>query len=276
MTAELERYKERPLRIGSFSAASNVTGIVSDTYGIARLLHEHGALSFWDLAAAAPYVAIEMDPPDDPLAYKDAIFISPHKFIGGPGTPGLLVARRELFTNRVPTGPGGGTVAYVNPAEHVYLDDIEHREEGGTPAIVESIRAGLVFALKSAVGEEAIRSREHSFIDRAIARWGAHPDIEILGNRSAERLPRPCQHRRRRGTGRRRGRSGPRGDGLPAARHEAAVGRRGRGRVAAPAARDAASVWAVPTRSSVGTSTTSWPSCPPTSATPPPRRSASS
>ena len=188
LAAELARYADRPLRIGSFSAASNVTGIVSDTYGIAHLLHEHGALSFWDFAAAAPYVAIEMDPPDDPLAYKDAIFISPHKFIGGPGTPGVLIARRELFRNRVPTVPGGGTVAYVNPQEHVYLADIEHREEGGTPAIVESIRAGLVFALKSAVGVDAIRSRETSFIDRAIERWGTHPDIEILGNRSAERL----------------------------------------------------------------------------------------
>jgi selenocysteine lyase/cysteine desulfurase len=185
---ELRRYADRPLRIGSFSAASNVTGIVSDTYGIARLLHEHGALSFWDFAAAAPYVDIEMDPPGDPLAYKDAIFISPHKFIGGPGTPGVLVARRELFRNRVPTLPGGGTVAYVNPTEHVYLDDIEHREEGGTPAIVESIRAGLVFGLKEAVGVAAIREREVSFIRRAVERWGAHPDIEILGNGDAERL----------------------------------------------------------------------------------------
>ncbi len=95
---ELERYADRPLKIGSFSAASNVTGIVSDTRAISRLLHEHGALSFFDFAASAPYVEIEMDPPGDPdLAYKDAIFISPHKFIGGPGTPGVLVARRELF-----------------------------------------------------------------------------------------------------------------------------------------------------------------------------------
>jgi selenocysteine lyase/cysteine desulfurase len=185
---ELRRYAGRPLRIGSFSAASNVTGILSDTYAIARLLHEHGALSFWDYAAAAPYVAIEMDPPDDPLAYKDAIFVSPHKFIGGPGTPGLLVARRDLFRNRVPTMPGGGTVAYVNPTEHVYVSEIEHREEGGTPAIVESIRAGLVFGLKAAVGERAIREREESFIERAIERWSSNPSIEILGNRDAERL----------------------------------------------------------------------------------------
>ena len=188
LAGELARYADRPLRIGSFSAASNVTGIVSNTYAISRLLHEHGALSFFDFAAAAPYVEIEMDPPGDPLAYKDAVFISPHKFIGGPGTPGVLVARRELFTNRVPSVPGGGTVAYVNPFEHVYLSDVEHREEGGTPAIVESIRAGLVFQLKAAVGVDAIREREHDFIHRAMHRWEANPAIEILGSHQADRL----------------------------------------------------------------------------------------
>ena len=187
---ELERHADRPLRIGSFSAASNVTGIVSDTRAISRLLHEHRALSFFDFAAAAPYVAIEMDPdPEgDPLAGMDAVFISPHKFIGGPGTPGVLVARRELFRNRVPSMPGGGTVQYVNPVEHVYLTDVEHREEGGTPAIVESIRAGLVFGLKAAVGVEAIREREEGFIHRALHRWEANPSIEILGSHEAERL----------------------------------------------------------------------------------------
>jgi selenocysteine lyase/cysteine desulfurase len=188
LEAELTRYADRPLRIGSFSAASNVTGIVSDTQAISRLLHAHGALSLFDVAAAAPYVAIEMDPPGDPLAYKDAVFISPHKLIGGPGTPGVLVARRELFHNRVPGMPGGGTVAYVNPFEHVYLSDIERREEGGTPGIVESIRAGLVFGLKAAVGVDAIREREERFIRRALERWEANPSIEILGSHQAERL----------------------------------------------------------------------------------------
>ena len=180
------------LLIGSFSAASNVTGILSDTRAISVLLHRYGALSFWDFAAAAPYVEIEMEPhrpgPDAALDYKDAIFISPHKFIGGPGTPGVLVARRELFRNRVPAVPGGGTVAYVNPTEHVYLADVERREEGGTPAIVELIRAGLVFGLKESVGVAAIRERESAFIRRAIERWERNPSIEILGNRTAERL----------------------------------------------------------------------------------------
>ena len=187
---ELVRYRDRPLKIGSFSAASNVTGIISDWRSLSVLLHRHGALSFWDFAAAAPYTEIRMGSaaqgPDQP--YLDAVFISPHKFIGGPGTPGVLAGRRELFRNRVPGMPGGGTVAYVNPTEHDYLADIEHREEGGTPAIVESIRAGLVFQLKEAVGAVEIRRREESFIRRAIERWRRHPNLEILGNPDLDRL----------------------------------------------------------------------------------------
>jgi selenocysteine lyase/cysteine desulfurase len=216
---ELRRHADRPLRIGSFSAASNVTGIVSDTRAIAALLHRHGALSFWDFAAAGPYVQIDMGPVGDgpdaepkklahdqdhgipegdqagrhghaqaSLTYKDAVFLSPHKFIGGPGTPGVLVVRRELLRNRVPTVPGGGTVAYVNPSEHRYLDDPVEREEGGTPAIVDSIRAGLVFQLKQAVGADTIQRLERDFIRRAIASWSANPNIELLGNLAAERL----------------------------------------------------------------------------------------
>ena len=185
---ELETYAERPVKIGSFSAASNVTGIISNTRAIAELLHEHGALSFWDFAAAAPYVEIDMSPADHPLAYKDAIFLSPHKLIGGPGTPGVLVARRELFANRVPVVPGGGTVSFVNPTEHRYIDDVEHREEGGTPNIVGAIRAGLAFQLKQAVGTDRIRGLEEGFIERAIASWSENPNIEILGNPEADRL----------------------------------------------------------------------------------------
>jgi selenocysteine lyase/cysteine desulfurase len=188
LEAELVRHADRPLKIGSFSAASNVTGILSDTRGIATLLHRHGALSFWDFAAAGPYVDIEMYPDGDPLAYKDAVFLSPHKFIGGPSTPGVLVVRRGLLTNRVPDVPGGGTVAYVNPDEHRYLDDPVAREEGGTPAIVDSIRAGLVFQLKEAVGIEVIREHEESYLRRALDRWKDEPSIEILGNLDAERL----------------------------------------------------------------------------------------
>ncbi len=186
----LLEYADRPLRIGSFSAASNVTGIVSNTVAIAEILHENGALSFWDFAAAAPYIDIEMYPSRDehPLAWKDALFLSPHKFIGGPSTPGVLVARRELFANRVPDVPGGGTVAYVNDSDHAYLPEPEHREEGGTPAIIESIRAGLVFQLKQAIGVETIRHAEERFLSRAVATWSQEPAIEILGNIDADRL----------------------------------------------------------------------------------------
>lgn len=187
---ELERHADRPLKIGSFSAASNVTGIQSDTFGLAALLHEYGALSLWDFAACAPYLEIEMYPPAEvsPNAYKDAVFLSPHKFIGGPGTPGVLIVRRELLTNRVPDVPGGGTVMYVNPSEHVYLSDPAHREEGGTPAIIESIRAGLVFQLKEAVGVETIEAHERELLRRAVDAWTAEPAIQILGNLTATRL----------------------------------------------------------------------------------------
>jgi selenocysteine lyase/cysteine desulfurase len=187
LAAGLVEHAGRPLKIGSFSAASNVTGIITDTAGISTLLHQHGALALWDFAAAAPYVDIDMQT-DDPLAYKDAVFLSPHKFIGGPGTPGVLVARRDLLTNRVPDVVGGGTVAYVNPAEHVYLEDPVHREEGGTPAIVESIRAGMVFGLKEAVGTEVIRAHEDDYLARAIEAWTSEPAVEVLGNTEAERL----------------------------------------------------------------------------------------
>ncbi len=190
LEAELVRHAERPLKIGSFSAASNVTGILSNTCAIADLLHRHDALSFWDFAAAAPYVRIEMGPTcsEHPLAYKDAVFLSPHKLVGGPGTPGVLAVRRELLANRVPDVVGGGTVAYVGPSEHRYLDDPVHREEGGTPAIVEAIRAGLVFQLKQAVGVDVINAHEEDFWRRAVERWTQNPNLGILGNLEADRL----------------------------------------------------------------------------------------
>ena len=187
---ELIAHADRPLKIGSFSAASNVTGILSNTCAIADVLHRHGARSFWDFAAAGPYVDIEMNPQcaEHALAHKDAVFISPHKFVGGPGTPGVLVVRRDLLTNRVPDVVGGGTVAYVNPSEHRYLEDPVHREEGGTPAIIESIRAGLVFQLKQAVGVATIKAQEESYWRRAVEAWSADPSLQLLGNTKAERL----------------------------------------------------------------------------------------
>jgi selenocysteine lyase/cysteine desulfurase len=190
---ELERHAHRPLVIGSFSAASNVTGIVTDVDAVSIALHRHGALAWWDYAAAGPHLPIDMNPsppvPDGHLAYKDAVFLSPHKLVGGPGTPGVLVAKRAQLERPTPTVPGGGTILFVSPSRQRYHPDPAVREEGGTPAIVESIRAGLVFALKEAVGADEIGRRERSLVGRALASWRADPRIEILGDRRGERLP---------------------------------------------------------------------------------------
>ena len=189
---ELERHEHRRLKIGAFSAASNVTGIVTDVDRIAIALHRRGALSLWDYASAGPYLPIDMNPspqiPDGHLAYKDAVCISPHKFVGGPGTPGVLVAKRALFANPVPTVPSGGTILFVSPTRQSYHPEPAVREEGGTPAIVESIRAGLVFALKEAVGAQEIGRREGDFARRALESFRRNPRIEILGNPDLERL----------------------------------------------------------------------------------------
>jgi selenocysteine lyase/cysteine desulfurase len=186
---QLTRFASRPLLIGSFSAASNVTGILTDTRAVAELLHAHGALSLWDYAAAGPYVPINVAASRPGAGdHKDAVFLSPHKFPGGPQTPGVLVVRRDLVRNPVPTLPGGGTVAFVDPVGHRYLDDPVAREEGGTPAIVESIRAGMVFALKDAVGTGLIAAREEHLWRHVLRRWADIPGIEVLGNHRSRRL----------------------------------------------------------------------------------------
>lgn len=189
LDALLRQYADRPLRIGSFSAASNVTGVLTNADRVAALLHGHGALSFWDYAAAAPYVPIRMaESAPGAGDHKDAVFLSPHKFVGGPQTPGVLVVDRALVQNQVPTVPGGGTVEFVGIDNHRYLDDPVAREEGGTPAIVESIRAGLVFGLKEAVGTDLIQEREEQLWRHAVRRWHDVPQVEVLGNRDVPRL----------------------------------------------------------------------------------------
>jgi selenocysteine lyase/cysteine desulfurase len=193
LDAQLARYADRPLRIGTFSAASNVTGIRNDCAALARVLHRHGALAFFDFAASGPYVDIDLHPrgadgAPDAAAALDAVFLSTHKFLGGPRSPGLLIARRALFSNRVPVEPGGGTVLYVSPTEHEYVQDTSHRETGGTPPIVGSIQAGLAFDLKHAIGTERIRRVESDYLSRALAAWTREPSLHILGHLEAERL----------------------------------------------------------------------------------------
>ncbi|EGD77049.1 aminotransferase [Salpingoeca rosetta] len=186
----LKKYRKRPLKIGSFSAGSNVTGVLTDVPALATLLHKHGALACFDYAAAAPYVDIDMQLRSHPShhAYLDAVFISPHKFVGGPGTPGVLVARRELFQNATPVHPAGGTVEFVSPTRHKYKADIETREEGGTPDIVGSIRCGLVFKLKMDIGVHNIHALEMAALSAALKVWTKNPNIVLLGNQTLPKL----------------------------------------------------------------------------------------
>ena len=174
--------------IGSFSAASNVTGILCDQDAITALLHRYKALAFWDFAAAAPYVNLDMNPLENKALAKDAIFFSTHKFIGGPGTPGILVVKKAIIKNDKPSLIGGGTVSFVTPEDHTFLPVGERREEGGTPGIVESIRAGLVFQLKQNVGTKTIEAREHELVKMIEKRWYQHTNIEQLGNIKAARI----------------------------------------------------------------------------------------
>ncbi len=196
---ELKKYVDQDvIRIGAFSAASNVTGVMSDTTGITILLHKYKAFSVWDYACAAPYVKIDVNPNvkssstgdhDQIDARKDAVFFSPHKFIGGVETPGVLIVKKHLFLNeQKPEQPGGGTVFFVTDQDHRYLKKKYEREEGGTPSIVGSIRAGLVFQLKNAVGDDTIAKLEQDLCARAMSTFD-HPNIVLLGPRQVHKLP---------------------------------------------------------------------------------------
>lgn len=184
LAQQLENHAHRKLKIGSFSAASNVTGVKSNVEAITKLLKQNHALAFWDYAAAGPYVKIDMNGAT-PL---DAVFISPHKFIGGPGTPGILVVKQAVLKNKIPAIVGGGTVMYVTPNGHKFIADPERREEGGTPPIVESIRAGLVFKLQQDVGTDVIEETEHQWVVKAMKWFKSIDQLDVLGNENAARL----------------------------------------------------------------------------------------
>ena len=179
------RYLNRK-RIGSFSAASNVTGIRSDVYKIASLLHKHDAIACFDFAACAPYVDIDMNPEarakgDDPSI--DAIFISPHKFLGGPGSSGVLVFNERIYHRELPPSvSAGGTVDYVGLQGQDFIGRIEEREKAGTPGVLQTLKAGLVFEIKDNVGVDVINAREHELTERAMKSWAANENIEVLGN----------------------------------------------------------------------------------------------
>ncbi len=183
------RYAGRQ-KIGSFSAASNVTGLISPVRELAALLHRHDALAFFDYAASAPYVPIDMHPADATAendTHLDAVFISPHKFIGGPGSSGILVFNRALYDRCLPpTVSGGGTVSYVARHQHDFIEDIEEREKAGTPGVLQVLRAALSFEIKARVGTAQIEAIEQRWLKRAFEQWQAHPRIEILGDPEPE------------------------------------------------------------------------------------------
>ncbi len=174
-------------RIGSFSAASNVTGIKSAVHEIAALLHRYDAIACFDYAASAPYVEIDMNPPADAWAGDaslDAIFISPHKFLGGPGSSGVLVFNERLYHRDLPpTVSAGGTVDYVGRETQDFITHIEEREKPGTPGVLQIMKAAMVFEIKDNVTVERIEKREHELLQKVFDRWLANPAIEILGNK---------------------------------------------------------------------------------------------
>ncbi|WP_062763307.1 aminotransferase class V-fold PLP-dependent enzyme [Falsirhodobacter sp. alg1] len=175
------------LVVGAFSAASNVTGILTDVVAVTRLLKRHGALAIWDYAGGGPYLSMNMTPaPDAPI---DAIVVSAHKFPGGPGASGVLVVRDTVCALSRPTAPGGGTVSFVSPWAHVYSTSVEAREEGGTPNVVGDIRAALVMLVKDAVGADYLHQIDMSLRERALTAWRDHPRLQMLGNIDAPALP---------------------------------------------------------------------------------------
>jgi selenocysteine lyase/cysteine desulfurase len=185
---ELKKYKDRKHKIGSFTACSNVTGIFTPYHELARLMHQHGGLCFIDFAASAPYADMNMHPknPDESL---DAIFFSPHKFLGGPGSSGVLIFNKKLYANLIPDQPGGGTVSWTNPwGEHHYFEDIETREDGGTPAFLQTIRAALAIRLKEQMGVTHIHEREAELLEIAFDGLTTIPGLTILAPEIKERL----------------------------------------------------------------------------------------
>jgi YD repeat-containing protein len=184
----LNKYQDRKLKIASITSCSNVTGIKTPYHQVAKLMHQNNGLCFVDFACCAPYVNINMHP-EEPESYLDAIFFSPHKFLGGPGTSGVLIFNSKLYKNLVPDNPGGGTVSWTNPwGNHKYIDNIEDREDGGTPGFLQTIKTALAIQLKEKMGVKNILAREHQLIDYVFDKLKPIPNIQILAENQQDRL----------------------------------------------------------------------------------------
>ncbi|GLB50161.1 aminotransferase class V-fold PLP-dependent enzyme [Neptunitalea lumnitzerae] len=184
----LATYEHKTIKIASITACSNVTGLDTPYHEVAKLMHQHGGVCFVDFACSAPYVAIDMHPEDEE-AYLDAVFFSPHKFLGGPGTSGVLVFNKKLYKNMIPDCPGGGTVSWTNPwGEHKYISNIEDREDGGTPGFLQTIRTALAIQLKEEMGIENIIKREHEILEQMFSFLNTLPNVHVLAPEHTDRL----------------------------------------------------------------------------------------
>jgi selenocysteine lyase/cysteine desulfurase len=180
-------YKNRRFKVAAMSAGSNVTGARTDVHEIASIMHDAGGLCFVDYTCAAPYDSINMHPAN--RASLDAIYFSPHKFLGGPGAPGVLVLNKGLYKNAAPDRPGGGTVLWTNPwGGRQYYDDIETREDGGTPPFLGAIRAALTVKLKEKMGMKNIADREEAIVNQVFSELGSAEKVRILDPNRKNRL----------------------------------------------------------------------------------------
>lgn len=184
----LSKYKDRYIKIAAVTSCSNVTGVFTPYHQIAEIIHQAGGLCFVDFACSAPYIHINMHP-ENPLQALDAIYFSPHKFLGGPGTTGILVFNKRLYNNEVPDVSGGGTVEWTNPwKKHRYIADIEQREDGGTPAFLQTIKAAMCVKLKEAMGVDNMLKREKEQNARVFERFSTIPNLHLLANNVKNRL----------------------------------------------------------------------------------------
>jgi len=185
---EIKKYSDRPLLIGSFSACSNVTGYIPPFNDLAGIMHENNGYCFVDFAASAPYVDINMHP-ENRMHQLDAIFFSPHKFLGGPGSAGVLIFNKDLYKNNTPDTPGGGTVKWTNRwGGYSYISDIEVKEDGGTPGFLQGIKAALAVTLKEKMGTKMIRDRESELIEITFRGLSGIDSLHILADNIKERL----------------------------------------------------------------------------------------
>lgn len=185
----LEEFKHRPMKIAAVTSCSNVTGVFTPYHEIATVMHEADGLCFVDFACSAPYITIDMHPKEHPQGWLDAIYFSPHKFLGGPGTSGVLVFNTKLYTNKIPDNPGGGTVDWTNPwGEHKYVDDIEAREDGGTPGFMQAIRTALCIRLKEKMGVENIMKREEELLSIIWPGLSSIEGLHLLADNHPHRL----------------------------------------------------------------------------------------